>query len=290
MGNYAIPEETTQKLQLISLEMLRFFDAFCAQHNLTYFLCGGCCIGAIRHEGFIPWDDDVDVFMPREDYERLKKVWTDTEQYEIEYADNKRRCNSTSIRICDKNTTFIRTYTVNKDVSHSVSMDVFPLDGCPSGFKRRIQKLEALLYSLYIVENAPENHGPLVKVAGKLALTLVPSWKMRCKIWKHCEKKMSQYKISDCDYVTELCAGPGYMQNEYSATAFSKAIRHRFEDGEYPIPVGYDHYLRMAFGDYMQLPPEEKRIAHHEYEFIDLNNGYRQYRGTKYLIGKKSYE
>lgn len=287
MGYNIIPEDTTRRLQQISMTMLLFFDEFCEKHGLLYFLCGGCCIGTIRHGGFIPWDDDVDIFMPRSDYEKLKHLWKDTEKYEIEYASESCRCYSTLTRINDKDTTFISTYTKDLDTSHGVAMDIFPLDGCPTGIERKKQKIWALLYSLYVVENAPTNHGKIVELIGKIGLGLVPTWALKCKVWKFCEKQMSKYSIADCNYITELCAGPGYMKNEYPKEAFLKPVRKSFEGHMLPIPNGYDTYLKMAFGDYLKLPPIEKRVAHHEYELIDLDNGYRKYRGVKYFTKKQ---
>lgn len=284
MGNIIIPKETTRQLQKVSLNILLYFDEFCKKNDLTYYLCGGCCIGTIRHAGFIPWDDDVDIFMPRDDYEKFKRIWNDTEQYEIEYASEHCRCYSTLTRINDRNTTFISTYTKDLDTPHGVAMDVFPLDGCPQGIQRKAQKIWALLYSLYVVGKPPKNHGKVVESIGKFGLMLVPTWKLKCKVWKFCERQMSKYPASECDYITELCAGPGYMQNEYPKEAFAYPIRKLFEGYDLPIPVGYDTYLKMAFGDYMELPPEEKRVAHHEYELIDLNTGYKQYRGIKYYM------
>ena len=85
MSLLEISPEQTRKMQMKSLEMALYFDEFCQKNGLTWFFCGGCCIGAVRNKGFIPWDDDVDGFMPREDYERLKKIWKDTKEYSIQY-------------------------------------------------------------------------------------------------------------------------------------------------------------------------------------------------------------
>ena len=285
MSYYEISEENTRELQRISLEMLLYFDRFCESHHLTYFLCGGCCIGAIRNQGFIPWDDDVDIFMKRCDYERLKELWADTERYEIEYTSPEYECFSPAVTICDRTTTFIKTYRKDMNVSHGVAMDIFPLDGCPEGIHRVWQKLCAMLFSLFTVEKAPENHGALIKAAGRLGLFLVPGWKGKTRVWQFFERQMSKYRIENCDRITELCAGPYYMQKEYPKDAFREAVRTDFEGCRLPVPVGYDTYLTEAFGDYMRLPPEEDRKAHHEYEFIDLETSYRQYFGTKYCVG-----
>ena len=100
------------------------------------------------------------------------------------------------------------------------------------------------------------------------------------------KKQMTKYAICDCKGITELCSGPGYMKNWYPKQAFSKAIWLPFEHTRMPVPVGYDAYLRIAFGDYMKLPPREKQVAAHEVLFMDLNHSYRRYRGIRYL--KKS--
>ena len=286
MAQIAIPPEQVRKMQLKGLEMALFFDDFCRKNGLTYFMCGGCCIGAIRHGGFVPWDDDVDVFMPRRDYEKFKQIWVDTPKYTIQYTTRDFLTENQFFTICDNDTTFIKSYQKDLDINHGLQLDVLPLDGCPTGWRRKTQKLWALLYSLFIVGKAPTNHGKLVQWGGKLLLMLAKPKSWRYAIWHLCEKKMSQYPIEDCDYITELCSGPHYMQNEYPREIFREAIRVPFEGKMMPIPVGYDAYLRMAFGDYMQLPPKEKQVCHHEFEHIDMDNSYKIYRGTKYFVKK----
>ncbi len=287
MPNLEIPKEQIVKMQAVGLKMALYFDEFCRKNGLTYFLCGGCCIGSVRTGGFIPWDDDVDVFMPRESYERLKELWQDTEQYEIQFSTKDFECQSPFITICDKHTTFVKTYRKDMDVSHGVALDILPIDGCPQGFKRKMQKLWALCYSLFIVGKAPDNHGKTVRALGKIALALVPTKGLRYRLWRFCEKKMTKYPISECDYITELCSGPFYMQKEYPKEAFAEMKRVNFEGHQLPIPVGYDTYLKMAFGDYMRLPPVEKQVCHHEYEFMDMEAGYEKYKGIHYCVNGK---
>lgn len=284
MAKTAISAEDTRKMQLKGLEMALFFDAFCEKHGLTYFLCGGCCIGSIRNKGFIPWDDDVDVFMPRADYERLKELWKDTPEYSIQYTTKDFLTENQFLTICANETTFIKTYQKDLDINHGLVLDVLPLDGCPSGWRRKMQKIWALLYSLFIVGKAPCNHGRMVKLGGQVLLFLVKPKSLRYRVWHSCEKKMTRYPIEECDYITELCSGPHYMQNEYPKEAFSSALRVPFEGHLLPIPVGYDTYLKMAFGNYMQLPPEEKRVCHHEFEFMDMETSYRKYKGIWYCV------
>lgn len=283
-------EISLRELQNKSLEIALYFKDFCNEHGLLFYMCGGCCIGSLRHKGFIPWDDDVDVFMPRDDYEKLKELWpkyANTEKYACVYADKNRVDRNLFVTIRDNETTAIKPYQVDMDISHGVALDVLPLDGWPDGkMKRKMQVFWALVYSLYCAQTVPVNHGKAVSVAGKIALTLVPSKKLRYKLWKLAERKMTKYPIKKCNYITELCSGPYYMKKQYPREAFDKAIWVDFENVKMPIPQGYDVYLRTAFGDYMKLPPKEKQKPHHDAIFIDLNNSYKKYKGVYYLKRK----
>lgn len=283
-------EISLRELQNKSLEIALYFKDFCNEHGLLFYMCGGCCIGSLRHKGFIPWDDDVDVFMPRDDYEKLKELWpkyANTEKYACVYADKNRVDGNLFVTIRDNETTAIKPYQVDMDISHGVALDVLPLDGWPDGkMKRKMQVFWALVYSLYCAQTVPVNHGKAVSVAGKIALTLVPSKKLRYKLWKLAERKMTKYPIKKCNYITELCSGPYYMKKQYPREAFDKAIWVDFEDVKMPIPQGYDVYLRTAFGDYMKLPPKEKQKPHHDAIFIDLNNSYKKYKGVYFLKRK----
>ena len=168
-------------------------------------------------------------------------------------------------------------------MNHGIPIDILPLDGCPSSkIKRKIQKMWALIYSLYCAQMVPKNHGLFVTAIGKILLTLVPFKKIRWKIVRIAEKKMTRYDIDECEYITELCSGPKYMQNEYKKEWFSKAVYKEFEGELMPIPNGYDEYLKMAFGNYMELPPKEQQKPSHDVIFCDLENSYKKYEGIKY--------
>lgn len=281
-------KEEIKKIQEKSLEMALYFKKICDENHLLFYFCGGCCIGTIRHQGFIPWDDDVDVFMPRRDYEKLKRIWrkkADTDRYAIEDSDARHIDHNLFLNIRDNTTTFIRPYQRNLDISQGLILDVLPLDGCPSGrLRRKIQLMWAMIYSVYRSQLIPENHGKFLRLAGRLALAVVPSKKMRYRIWRLAEKQMTKYPIEDCEYVTELCAGPHYMKNEYPRKAFERAVLKKFEGYDMPIPVGYDAYLRIAFGDYMKLPPKEKQVAHHDVIICDLDKSYKEYRNDKGVL------
>lgn len=270
--------EQLRAIQNIDLEMAKQFVSFCEQNGLLTFFCGGGCIGAVRHRGFIPWDDDLDFFMPRDDYEKLKLLWKDTDRYSLLYPSKEYNDHNLFVTLRDKKTTMIKPYQKDMDIVHGISIDIFPLDGYPNNKIQRLsQVFWALVYQLYCAQIVPENHGKVIETIGKTALSIIKDKKKRYRIWKYAEKQMSKYDISECEAITEICAGPGYMKNKYPKECFEKAIYLDFEDTKMPVPVGYDTYLRIAFGDYMQLPPEDKRVPSHDAIVVDTERPYTDY-------------
>lgn len=283
-----VPAEDLDKLRRKGLEILLYFKDICEKNNLKFYFCGGCCIGAIRHKGFIPWDDDVDIFMPREDYEKLAEIWeeqADTEKYSYVRTTKDHFTRLQFAMISDNETTFIKTRQWDLDTNHGVRIDILPLDGCPSGrFARKMQIMWGLIYSMFIVREAHSSKGKLFEIIGKILLALAITDKNRYRVAKFAEKRMSRYKISDCEKITELCAWYQYMVNEYPKSAFEEQLYVDFEGYQLPIPVGYDDYLKMAFGDYMKLPPVESQVAKHDLVYYNLNEGYEKFKGKYYCV------
>lgn len=290
--SYKLNESEIKRLQQKSLEMYLFFKDFCEKNDLTYFFCGGCLIGAIREKGFIPWDDDIDIFMPREDYERLIEIFNEksgVDRYFLQVSEKDKLTKNLFATICDSETTFIKTYQSDLDINHGIVLDILPIDGCPSSkVKRLFQIVNALFYSLYLIGEAPENNGKIIYLAGKFLLGLVPFKSLRWKIAMSAKRKMTKYSIKDCEYTTELCSGHYYMKKRYLSADFEKAVYLDFEGLKIPAPVGYNDYLSKAFGDYMTLPPESERVCHHELEFVDTDNSYKIYKGKYYFYGGKN--
>ena len=285
---YEFTPETLRKLQLKELDKLVYFKEFCDKNNLLFYLCGGCCIGSLRTGGFIPWDDDIDILMPRDDYEKLYKLWDNDKQerFKLLRTDEKIFTGNIFTTIVDTETTCVKANQAHLDIPFGIMMDIFPIDGCPKGkFKRTMQKLNAMIYSLFLAQIVPENHGGIMALGSKFLLSIVKSPKAREKKWRNAERRMSKYKISDCEYITELCEGVHSMQPEYPKEWFASAVYREFEGLQMPIPVGYDPYLKKAFGDYMKLPPEDKQKPHHDMILVDTERSYKEV-----LKGKKPSE
>jgi lipopolysaccharide cholinephosphotransferase len=285
---YEFTPETLRKLQLKELDTLVYFKEFCDKNNLLFYLCGGCCIGSLRTGGFIPWDDDIDILMPRDDYEKLYKLWDNDkhERFKLLRTDEKIFTGNIFTTIVDTETTCVKANQAHLDIPFGIMMDIFPIDGCPKGkFKRTMQKLNAMIYSLFLAQIVPENHGGIMALGSKFLLSIVKSPKAREKKWRNAERRMSKYKISDCEYITELCEGVHSMQPEYPKEWFASAVYREFEGLQMPMPVGYDPYLKKAFGDYMTPPPEDKQKPHHDMILVDTERSYKEV-----LKGKKPSE
>lgn len=285
---YEFTPETLRKLQLKELDTLVYFKEFCDKNNLLFYLCGGCCIGSLRTGGFIPWDDDIDILMPRDDYEKLYKLWDNDkhERFKLLRTDEKIFTGNIFTTIVDTETTCVKANQAHLDIPFGIMMDIFPIDGCPKGkFKRTMQKLNAMIYSLFLAQIVPENHGGIMALGSKFLLSIVKSPKAREKKWRNAERRMSKYKIADCEYITELCEGVHSMQPEYPKEWFASAVYREFEGLQMPIPVGYDPYLKKAFGDYMTPPPEDKQKPHHDMILVDTERSYKEV-----LKGKKPSE
>ena len=281
--------DVLRELQLKGLEMLLYFQKFCEKNDLTFYMCGGCCIGALRSGGFIPWDDDVDLFMPRKDYEKLKTLWplkADTAKYVCEYPEQGQSKHNLFINIRDVNTTFIKPYQTELELAHGVPLDILPLDGCPDKkLARKAQIIWAKIYSLFCAQVVPENHGRLMRMLAKTAFCLVRSQKARYRIWRYAEKKMTRYDIEESGYITELCSGPKYMHNRFRSEWFGSGRLESFEGYMLPVPLEAEKYVETVFGDYRILPPENKRVPSHDYVYLDLNNPYTNYKGIYYCKG-----
>jgi len=261
------------EVQQVCLGILEYLKEFCQENGLRFWLCGGALIGAVREGGFLEWDDDADVFMPRPDYERLKEIWSeraDTSRFVCEYNDGVTENRHPFLLIRDRRTTLVRENQADLDLIHGVAVDVLPIDGCPSGFKRKIQKMRALLFMLYNTGVVPKNHGKAVTLGGRLLLSLVPR-KKHYALSKKIEKKMIATEFGSTEYVTELCAGPRYLSNEYRYSDFSSSVTIPFENTSMPAMCGYDGYLSLAFGDYMTPPEKTERVQSHDAAFFDLS-------------------
>lgn len=262
--------ESVDELKQIQLDILLAFDKFCEENNIKYSLAAGSLIGAIRHKGFIPWDDDIDVYVMREDYNMLNRIFP--EKYMGKYAlitmERNKEWNRAYGKLCDDRTIHCENVIgVPKDMG--VAIDVFPIDDVPDDFAEwtKYNKRRIFLRDMYTMKYIKIKRGrSLVKnlfvIASKVVLFPF-SFTLLARImnWYSQIHNGKGYL-----HVYENCPGVYNTKFAWQKKDFDKLLNVEFEGHYVKIMSGYDDYLRTIYGDYMQLPPEEKRLSHHSFE------------------------
>ena len=250
-------ELTLEEVRRISLDILIDVASFCEKNNIRYYLSVGTLLGAIRHKGFIPWDDDIDIMMPRPDYNRLLKEYSgpykilNPKQGLLYYA-----------KVYDPKTIKYEPDTdYNKNKPIGVDIDVFPLDGIVNDKKiiDKLYKRACFLETLLRLSNQPIflRKNPL-KAFNRIVPRIIGS----SNIVRMIEKNAQTYDYDSSDYVIRMRWSPNGFTGALSKDVYDIAYGE-FEGHRFCIPKGYDEWLTAFFGDYNQLPPLEKRVPSH---------------------------
>lgn len=263
-----------EKIKEIQLEILKYIKGICEEHNIKYFLCGGTLLGAVRHKGFIPWDDDIDILLPRNDYMRLISLLKDGDKYRCLSSYYNSDYYYSFAKVVDTDTVLIEReeYPI-KDLG--VFIDIFPIDGLPENKKElktqfnRVLKYRNRLYFSLMVKCLPAS------VKWKYGFKYMYWFLMKIIGWKRwlkiIERLGTMYKYADSDKVACIVSGYG-LKEIMNKSVFEKVIFLEFEGEKFPAPIGYNEYLTSLYGDYMKLPPIEKRVSHHKFEAFFKNH------------------
>lgn len=261
----------SRELREIQLGILNYVDLFCKQHHIQYFLCAGTLIGAIRHKGYIPWDDDIDICMKRDQYEAFFKAFNSCDNGEYKAVELSLDPNyyCTFGKVYNNNTSLREETESNYEIG--VNIDIFPLDSLPKYSlmtKVDLLRIRALQRIRSLKTIKPSGHRAraknlLLKVGSCIFKPFSVKTLMLKEIkisTKHNSKSDPSQYLLDCDM---LRYG---LTKIYKYSDFDKSVEAEFEGYTFPVPIGYDNALRCIYGDYMTLPPEEKRIAHHSFK------------------------
>lgn len=265
-----------RELQLFELGMLKDIKRVCEANNLCYYLYSGTCLGAVRHKGFIPWDDDIDIAMPYSDFLRFLQIAGPSlgERYFLQTTDTDDSFQFGYARVRRNGTTMVRSWEVEEG-HHGIWIDIFPLIGIGGKLDVKLKKtLIPLTNLLCTSEDAfTKGKGWLIQCNGKTKVALIQVvrkllGKRRKPLAKWIRRKLYQQTGK-----ANLAEAWGSITAVVPAKAFvGPPSMLQFEDDLFPVPPDYDCMLRYKYGNYMQLPPEEKRHSNHGDMIIDLEH------------------
>lgn len=268
--------DTLKKIQACEIDILSKIDAICKKHNLEYFGIGGTALGAVRHQGFIPWDDDIDIGMPRADYQRFLEVAAEElpEGYHIQNFRTEPKTPFYFTKIRKDGTKFVEYYLKDHKIHHGIFVDVFPFDNIPDGkWAEKIHfRCTRILYQLYLSKTLNTMFSSRLEQIGEGK-----------KSYKYYVRKILHLLLTPVPkkWIYSWLNGCSQLYNKRETLRMGHVARKRlmvsrqmlypiceleFEDIHMPVPKDYDGYLKNQFGDYMVLPPEEKKYGHLPYE------------------------
>ena len=258
-------EITMDELKRIQIGILDVVDEYCLSNGISYWLDSGTLLGAIRHNGYIPWDDDVDIGMLRPDFDRFIREFNSSNQrYKVICVENDPDCCYVYAKVLDTNTTL---YEPDENgIKICVKIDVFVYDNAPNEkrkLKRAYDRRDFLRHCNILRNYNDEPSGGIFRRVMDTFLRVMI--KPFPKNYFALKMVANSKKYNGCD--TE-CVGnfTAFTRMICNKKVFERFIRHSFEGKEYNIPIGYDVWLKSFYGDYMQLPPIEKRVSLHKFK------------------------
>lgn len=261
-------EISLKELQKIEFDMLLHIKEFCNRNNLQYFLSNGTLLGAVKYGGFIPWDDDIDIFVPRNDYEKLLNQYKDTERYKLFSTERVEGYAFPFAKLCDMTTCRVEINN-NNGVDLGVDIDIFPLDKWDLKAEKQAKEQINRMLMLRLSKNYKITSTSFFRTLAKKTSAFF----CKCIGTSYFIKRMQKcaLKFTGESNHVGCVIWPVYGKKEIiPADVFADTVEVEFEGEKFSVPIGYDTYLRSLYGDYEQDPPPEKQRTHHNYKAYKL--------------------
>ncbi|MBO4389007.1 MAG: LicD family protein [Spirochaetales bacterium] len=261
-------DELLHRVQSIEFGILKDFKDFCQKSRLHYFLIGGTLLGAVRHGGFIPWDDDIDVGMERSEYERFIRIWQEKHwetqgKYYLQCKEIDEKTPMPYAKLRRNGTVFIEKETVDTDQHKGFFIDIFPFDFIPSKVSVLFRLKYIFFKFLTIVSEYKNGYRGFSNNAKRLLCFAFSGLSFKT-INRFQYRFMTQFRDSGCNCITSIASGYGYMRHCSEKSNFCGGGSILFCGEQFECPVDNDRYLTHLFGPhYMELPPIEKRVTNH---------------------------
>lgn len=266
------------ELQTMLLEMFQWFHELCEENGLRYYAIGGTALGAVRHQGFIPWDDDIDVGMPRSDYERLEEIMKARAQdlYILETLNSGgEEYFYPCAKLYDTRTTLIENTRLK--IKRGIYLDIFPLDGIGNSEIESKQNYRPIYwkFNLFLTRVVGIRQGRnKLKNAAVMVARLIPEKILdNRKLLQSLNEDCKKYNFDDCMWVGNLM-GAWRFKELVPKEFLGEPTLYEFEGRQFYGPEKSDQYLTCIYGNWRQLPPVEKQVSHHDFIDFDLHKSY----------------
>ena len=263
-------ESILPRLHSVQVEILDEIVRICNKYNLRYCLTGGTCLGAARHQGFIPWDDDVDIIMPRKDFNKFIEVSPaeENDKFFLDYITTNPTYGRLFFKYCKKNTLFIEP----NGLKQSIYVDVFVLDKVPCSDFAAKSKIPTIVHKLDALTTV-RREGLGGRDKKTRMIYYLTRWIPIKWLFKWNVKLMSKYENTDFKYYINYGSPYNLRKETILISDYEPYAQLPFEGKMYNVPRNWDLYLSNIYGDYMTLPPENKRITHYpQYICFDTTN------------------
>lgn len=256
-----------EQQKLMMLDMMQVIHDFCEKHGLVYYLYYGTLIGAVRHKGYIPWDDDIDIVMPRRDFERFAETFNRNRPDSLKFIScvTDERYYTSIAKVYDTRTSMKEN--IDNSLEIGVFIDIYPIDNLTDDFDTSFmiaKKASLMFYMMSYREMKWRNERSLAKNVALMAMKPLLQLTTANKL----ARQINDIGLSRIDEDQSVYVGSLVFLHDGNSVVmkrswFQPRLLVPFEDHQFYIPGGYDNLLKIMYGDYMKLPPKEQQVVHH---------------------------